>query len=103
MRPRSIKRDGLTGLEISWDDGHISRHTLQSLRKNCPCAGCRNQTEQHEGTFLLPVLTPGENELAAIEPVGNYALQFKWIDGHITGIYSYDYLRSLCECTTCAS
>ena len=35
-------------------------------------------------------------ELDVIEPVGNYAIGFRWSDGHVTGIYTFDYLRSLC-------
>jgi DUF971 family protein len=29
--------------------------------------------------------------------VGKYAVQFLWSDGHYTGIYPYDMLRTLCE------
>jgi DUF971 family protein len=29
--------------------------------------------------------------------VGRYALNFRWSDGHETGIYSFRYLRELCE------
>jgi DUF971 family protein len=39
--------------------------------------------------------------LQDIEPVGRYALQFKWSDGHDTGIYSYKLLRGLCQCDLC--
>jgi DUF971 family protein len=35
------------------------------------------------------------------ELVGRYALQIFWNDGHSTGIYSFDYLRSLCSCLEC--
>jgi len=38
---------------------------------------------------------------ADLEPVGNYALRFTWGDGHNTGIYSFDLLRSLCPCREC--
>lgn len=31
--------------------------------------------------------------LEKIEPMGSYALQFIWDDGHYTGIYTWDYLR----------
>jgi DUF971 family protein len=34
--------------------------------------------------------------------VGNYALQIDFSDGHTTGIYSYDYLRTICPCDECA-
>ena len=39
--------------------------------------------------------------LQDIESVGRYALQFKWSDGHDTGIYSYTLLRGLCQCDLC--
>jgi DUF971 family protein len=34
--------------------------------------------------------------------VGNYAVQISFTDGHSTGIYSYDHLRSICPCPECA-
>jgi DUF971 family protein len=39
--------------------------------------------------------------LIDIQPIGNYAIEFHWHDGHSTGIYTYDYLRSLCPCPEC--
>jgi len=38
----------------------------------------------------------------AAHPVGNYAIQIEFTDGHNTGIYSYDYLRTICPCEACA-
>ena len=32
-----------------------------------------------------------------VEPVGKYALRFKWNDGHETGLYSWTYLRNVCD------
>jgi len=37
----------------------------------------------------------------AVEPVGRYALQFKWNDGHSSGIYSFEHLRNICPCEQC--
>jgi hypothetical protein len=44
---------------------------------------------------------PGMYELKAASPVGNYALQFLWGDGHGEGIFPWELLRSLCECSSC--
>jgi DUF971 family protein len=33
--------------------------------------------------------------------VGKYALKFKWSDGHESGIYSWEYLRRMCQCELC--
>ncbi len=40
-------------------------------------------------------------KIAGVEPVGSYALQIKWNDGHQSGIYSFDHLRSVCPCEEC--
>ncbi len=42
-----------------------------------------------------------KERMTSIEPVGNYALRIAWNDGHNTGIYSYDHLRSICPCAAC--
>jgi DUF971 family protein len=36
-------------------------------------------------------------EIRDINIVGRYALNFRWSDGHETGIYSFRYLRDMCE------
>jgi DUF971 family protein len=36
-----------------------------------------------------------------VEPVGGYAVRIDWSDGHGSGIYSFDYLRSICACSAC--
>ena len=41
-------------------------------------------------------------KLEDIRGVGNYAIEFRWHDGHSTGIYTFEYLRSLCPCAACA-
>jgi DUF971 family protein len=43
------------------------------------------------------VLQSGKREvdIVALEPVGAYAVQPKFSDGHDTGIYSWDYLYEL--------
>ncbi len=99
--PKKISRSEGTRLIIEWDDGHRSKHHMYVLRKLCPCAACQKEREENDGKNLLPILKPGQNELKEIKPVGNYALQFFWGDGHQTGIYTYAYLRNLCECEQC--
>ena len=46
-------------------------------------------------------LYASKQELEEIVPVGNYALQLFWFDGHQAGLYSYRYLRMLCHCAAC--
>jgi DUF971 family protein len=45
----------------------------------------------------MKTLAPGMNELTALTPVGNYGIQASWKDGHDTGIYSFEMLRTIFE------
>jgi ATP-binding protein involved in chromosome partitioning len=83
--------DGL--VEIRWSDGHRSRYANRDLRLGCPCAVCVDEWTG-EGR-LDPEAVRQDVRPLEIHPVGRYALQFSWSDGHASGIYSYDRLRSL--------
>jgi hypothetical protein len=50
---------------------------------------------------LLPMFKPKLTAKAA-HAVGNYALQIDFNDGHATGIFSFDFLRTICPCQECA-
>ncbi|HEU4343001.1 MAG TPA: DUF971 domain-containing protein [Candidatus Binatia bacterium] len=82
-------------VRISWDDGHVGEYGEEYLRGYCPCALC-----QGHGTQTRFLAVPGAT-LNEIRAVGNYAVEFRWRDGHSTGIYTYGYLRSLCPCLAC--
>jgi DUF971 family protein len=83
-------------VRITWDDGHVGEYEDQYLRGYCPCAMC-----QGHGAQRRFISVPGA-KLQEIRAVGNYAIEFRWQDGHSTGIYTYDYLRSLCPCAACS-
>ncbi|MBC8043251.1 MAG: DUF971 domain-containing protein [Rhizobacter sp.] len=89
-----IKRTSDTALSLTWDNGETTDITLQKLRDECPCAGCKGETVLFETyqPVKLNVLTPGMYELKKIGTVGNYSIQPLWGDGHNTGLYSWDYL-----------
>ena len=90
-------------VSLLWDDAHDSRISLQTLRDNCPCAGCKGETVlMHTYEPVKSPALPGKYTLRNIEQVGYYALQMYWGDGHATGIYTWDHLRNLCECELCA-
>lgn len=97
--PVDFEKQGDTALVIRWADGHQSPYTYRLLRERCPCASC-------QGEFNLPPPAPPTNvssdiQPLGIQPIGHYAIQFRWNDGHQTGIYSFDYLRSICPCPEC--
>ncbi len=83
-------------LALAWDDGRESYLALEQLRRACPCAACQGEPDAL-GRVVRPkvAFTERSFQLTRYEPVGGYALQFHWADGHNTGIYSFDYLRSL--------
>ncbi len=80
-------------LEISFDDlGSVSL-SCEFLRVYSPSAEVRGHGQGQE------VLQTGMRtiEITAIEPVGNYAIRPVFSDGHDSGIYSWDFLHSLCS------
>jgi len=93
-------------LIVTWRDGHRSVYPFDHLRRDCPCASCDDARRQRLNTRDLPVLSgpvlkPGEVQIANYRPVGWYALNFTWSDGHDTGIYTYESLRANCPCEHC--
>ncbi len=98
-----------SGMEIEWKDGHLSHYPFPFLRDACPCALCdedRSKTGRQPGEpphtkpGELPMFKPSPKPVSA-EPVGKYALKFKWNDGHELGIYSWQFLRDVCPCEEC--
>jgi DUF971 family protein len=73
IEPKEIKHEDDFNVSITWGDDRQCRYRAAELRRACPCA-------QRD-----------------ISIVGRYALNFRWSDGHETGIYSFRYLRELCE------
>ena len=78
-------------LEVSFDDGCTFRLPFELLRVYSPSAEVQGHGPGQE------VLQTGKREvgLTALEPVGNYAVQPHFSDGHSTGIFTWDYLYFL--------
>jgi len=101
------------GLKIDWADGHASDYPVAWLRDECPCATCTGAhgTTPQKTTYSLPETPDPANpfpmfkprlKMDHIEEVGSYAVRIDWNDGHNAGLYSYDYLRRICPCPSCA-
>jgi len=111
-KPASIKVHISTnaGVDITWSDGHVSHFDFVYLRDNCPCATCNDERDKKASLAeaspafalspALPMFKAKPRGQSATQ-VGNYAIQIGFTDGHSTGIYSYDYLRSICPCAAC--
>ncbi len=84
-------------LAIKWEDGTESFILFETLRRACPCAGCQGERDVmghlHKGPELA--LAAPSFDLRKLVPIGTYAVQPVWADGHASGIYSFDYLLAL--------
>jgi DUF971 family protein len=80
-------------LEIAFTDGKSFRLPFEFLRVHSPSAEVRGHGPGQE------VLQVGKRnvDIRALEPVGSYAVQPQFSDGHGTGIYSWEYLYELGE------
>ena len=78
-------------LEIAFDDGRSFRLPYEFLRVHSPSAEVRGHGPGQE------TLQAGKKDvdIVSVEPVGTYAIQPKFSDGHESGLYSWDYLYSL--------
>ena len=97
--PRRIQVDRAGGwLELEWSDGDVKRALLSEVRQACPCALCddlRNDDKKSQGLHMITEKETPSAELSEVTPVGNYAIQIRWSDGHDTGIYTYSLLKQL--------
>lgn len=78
-------------LEVSFEDGSHFELPCEYLRVFSPSAEVQGHGPGQE------VLQVGKEDvnITAIEPIGNYAIQLEFDDGHNTGIYSWDTLYVL--------
>jgi DUF971 family protein len=78
-------------MEIAFSDGQSFRLPYELLRVYSPSAEVRGHGPGQD------VLQTGKRnvEIRALEPVGSYAVQPQFSDGHNTGIYSWEYLYEL--------
>lgn len=78
-------------LEVNFSDGAEFRIPFELMRVYSPSAEVQGHGPGQE------VLQTGKRqvELTGLEPVGNYAVQPSFSDGHDTGIFSWDYLYFL--------
>jgi DUF971 family protein len=107
LAPLKIKLDKKERqLFIEWNDGHNTKIDFGLLRLACPCATCRGghenmSSEPDSKVFSSQLPNDNMSEIANMEMVGSYALSVVWGDGYQYGIYTWHYLRALCNCEKC--
>lgn len=86
-------------LTVGWHDGHESVFGGALLRFLCPCAACRGHAP---GEVIPPTWEQVKDvTVTGASPVGGYALQLAFSDGHSSGIFAFDRLRAACPCAAC--
>ena len=90
--PQSLTVHGVSRvLEVAFSDGATFRIPFELMRVYSPSAEVQGHGPGQE------VLQTGKRdvELAALEPIGNYAVKPVFSDGHESGIFTWDYLYEL--------
>lgn len=86
---------------ITWNDASKTRYTPKQLRQACPCALCKEKNWQpiiETKPLALPVISMAETrplEITRMQPIGNYAYNIHFSDGHTSGIYEFQMLHEL--------
>ncbi len=90
--PTELRLDpGKTILNVAFDSGERFALAAEYLRVESPSAEVQGHSPDQKKT----VLGKEKIKIAAIEPVGNYAVRILFDDGHDTGLYSWSYLHEL--------
>jgi ATP-binding protein involved in chromosome partitioning len=94
-RPKEVDTQDGNVTIITWDDGKVMRYPNRYLRSMCPCAQCVNE-DTGERMVAMDSIDPAVH-IVNVAPVGRYALNFGWSDGHATGLYTFEMLRKIGE------
>lgn len=99
IEPVSAELTDSGDLAVQWPDGHKGYYTPYNLRKSCTCAMC---IDENSGKRLIDdKKIPLDIRIETFQPIGRYAMGFRFSDRHSTGIYKYVLLREICECPKC--
>lgn len=80
-------------LELTWSAANVARLPFRTVRQNCRCAVC---VDEFTGRQLLdPESVPADLGLLEISLCGNYALRIRWSDGHDSGLFTWNHLRTI--------
>jgi DUF971 family protein len=97
VTPVSIKRID-NDIVIGWSDDSSRKYSPALLRRACPCALCKEKKSEEvviTKPLALPVISMAETkplQVTSMQPVGNYAYNIHFSDGHNSGIYDFQYL-----------
>jgi DUF971 family protein len=101
--PTGLSQPQPDRLLIEWSDGEKRLCRVKELREACPCATCREKHSQppKPADFRsLTILNDAQLQplrIVKMQPLGNYAYNVAFSDGHDTGIFPFELLRELGE------
>lgn len=107
VSPVSLAKTENRELTIEWSNGETQVVSFRTLRDNCRCAHCidkrmeplkTDEAGKPKLSNSLPILSLAETmplDIVQMHPVGNYAYNIHFSDGHSAGIYPFEFLRSL--------
>ena len=81
---------GGASLAIAWNDGATALIAAPGLRRACRCAACTAARATGKS-----VTAEADVTISAVEPIGGYAINVAFSDGHARGIYPWAFLREL--------
>ena len=89
-------------LAVKWSDGGEDFVPLKTLRRFCPCAACLGEKDIFGKTYRAPERPYGAGAFAVarVLPVGGYATQIVWGDGHNTGLYTWEWIKRVAAAAT---
>ena len=95
IEPTKIIEESDREVSITWSDEAETSLSAAQLRRACPCASC---VDEWTGEKMLKDTAVADNlTFSEMKVVGRYALNFRFSDGHDTGIFTYKFLRQLSE------
>ena len=103
VHPVELEKTEDSNIVIVWSDDVRHEIPFSALRKGCHCAHCNEERinpKPAPPANQLTVLSPAEArplDIEVMHPVGNYAYNIHFSDGHQAGIYSFDLLRQIGE------
>lgn len=86
-------------LLLQWNDNSENALQIKGMRDNCPCAHCSGETDVFGNIYKGPpqIMKKESYIITGIQPVGYYAIRPFWKDGHHDGIFSFEFIKKLCE------
>ncbi|CAN5489689.1 DUF971 domain-containing protein [soil metagenome] len=95
IEPTRITEETNREVSIRWSDDAETSFFAPELRRACPCASCVNEWTGEK--ILKDTAISDDLTFSDMNVVGRYALNFRFSDGHDTGIFTYKFLRELSE------